>query len=328
MSANNGFTPNHLSLAHTPSGPRVAVLCGGVGAARLLRGLQQLIPADLLTAIVNVGDDCRLHGLHISPDIDTILYTLAGEASQERGWGLTGETWQAMTMLGRYGGEDWFSLGDRDLGTHLYRTHRLGQGATLAEVTAELGDAWDLPLSIIPATSDRLSTIMQTVTLGEISFQEYFVRHRHSVPVTGVRFDGASDARPAPGALQAIRSADLVIVAPSNPVVSIDPILALAELRTAVADHGNVVGISPLIGGKAIKGPAARLLSELGTEASATGVAAWYQGLVTTLVIDEDDAAEAEAIESLGIKPAMADIRIAVLSQSLRLSQFLLDCFI
>lgn len=287
---------------------RVAVICGGVGAAKLLTGVRRVAPAEGITAIANVGDDMELHGLHISPDLDTITYTTAGAVSTERGWGLEGETWQAMEMLARYGGLDWFRLGDRDLGTHLYRTQRMASGVTLSEVTAEIAAAWDLDFALVPATDDRLRTVVDTVVEGEISFQEYFVRLRHAVEVIGVRFDGAESARPAPGVIEAIEGADRVVIAPSNPVVSIDPVLAVPGVREAVASRRpDVVAVSPIVGGKALKGPADRLLTELGHRSSAVGIAEWYQDLIGTLIVDTVDAAHRSAIEALGVRPIAMD---------------------
>lgn len=281
----------------------VAVICGGVGAARLLVGIRRVVDDDQITAVTNVGDDFRLHGLYISPDLDTITYTAAGAVSQQRGWGLEGETWQAMDMVRRYRGIDWFGLGDRDLGTHLYRTHRLEQGAWLSTVTSEITAAWDLGFNLVPVTNDRLQTFVTTVDEGEISFQEYFVRRQHSVEVTSVRFDGAESAVPAPGVLDAISHADAVVIAPSNPVVSIDPVLAVRGVREALAARrSSVTAVSPIVGGKALKGPADRLMVELGRDASALGVARWYRDIVGALVIDEVDAAHADAIEALGVK--------------------------
>lgn len=281
---------------------RVAVLCGGVGAAKLLKGLTSIISDAELTAIVNVGDDMILHGLHISPDLDTITYTLAGAVSRERGWGLEGESWQAMEMVGRYGGTNWFGLGDRDLGTHLYRTQRLSEGADLATVTAEITKAWGLDFQILPITNDRLRTHVTTEVEGEITFQEYFVRLQHDVPVSAVRFEGAIAANPAPGVLQALELADRIVIAPSNPVVSIDPVLAVPGITEMLKRRrADVVAVSPIIGGKALKGPADRLLRELGREASAVGVAEWYRDLIGTLVIDTVDADLAPAISELGI---------------------------
>lgn len=290
----------------------VAVVCGGVGAARLLVGMRRVLPADQIVAVANVGDDLELHGLHISPDLDTITYTTAGAVSQERGWGLEGETWQAMAMVGRYGGVDWFNLGDRDLGTHLYRTHRLRQGATLSEVTAEIIAAWGLDFRLLPVTDDRLRTMVTTVDEGEISFQEYFVRRHHDVAVTAVRFEGAEATRPAPGVLEVLGTAERIVVAPSNPAVSIDPVLAVPGVRAALAERRDrVVAVSPIIGGRALKGPADRLLAELGYPASAEGVAKWYADVVGTLVIDTVDAELRPAIEALGLQVIVMDTIMA-----------------
>ena len=292
--------------------PKVAVLCGGVGAARILRGLVQLLPHERLTAIVNVGDDFTLHGLHISPDIDTIVYTLADQVSVERGWGLTDETWKAMETLDRYGGQSWFSLGDRDLGTHLFRTQRLREGADLTKVTDEIAQAWGLPLAVLPATCDELRTIIATDQYGDLSFQEYFVRHRHEVTARSVRFDGQKSARPEPKAVAALEDADLILIAPSNPVVSIDPILAIpgyAELLER--RRSDVCAISPIVAGKAIKGPAARLLVEMDGAASAVGVAKWYQRYCSTLVVDTADATSAQAISDLGVSPVVCNTIMA-----------------
>ncbi len=281
----------------------VVVICGGVGAAKLLTGLQRVIAPEDITAIANVGDDLELHGLHVSPDLDTITYTTSGAVSTERGWGLEGETWQAMEMVGRYGGVDWFGLGDRDLGTHLYRTHGLGQGASLSEVTAEIISAWDLRFRLLPVTDDRLRTMVKVIDEGEITFQEYFVRRQHDVAVTEVRFEGAEQARPAPGVIEAIEQADRIVIAPSNPVVSIDPVLAVPGVHQAIAERRDqVVAVSPIIGGKALKGPADRLLVELGREASSVAVAQWYRDLVGTLIIDSIDADLAPAIAELGVE--------------------------
>ena len=282
---------------------RVAVLCGGVGAARFLAGLLQVIEPTDVTAIVNTGDDVILHGLHISPDLDTVTYTLAGVTDAERGWGLAGETWQAMEGLRRYGGVDWFNLGDRDLATHLYRTHRLSEGAGLAEVTAEIANAWGLGLQVLPVTDDPLRTMVTVVDEGEIGFQEYFVRRQHSVEVTDVRFAGADAARPGPGVLAALSVADVVVIAPSNPLVSIGPILAVPGIRHAVEEaRERTVAVSPIVGGAALKGPADRMLRELGHEASVTGVARLYAPLAATLVIDQVDADQADAVEAIGIR--------------------------
>lgn len=286
----------------------VAVLCGGVGAAKLLTGMVQVVSDEDLTAIVNVGDDMELHGLRISPDLDTVVYTVSGQVSKERGWGLEGESWQAMKMVRRYGGADWFSLGDRDLGTHLFRTDQLGQGKPLHEVTAAIANAWNLHFSIIPVTNDRLRTMVTTAEHGEISFQKYFVGLAHDVAVSRVRFDGAEQTSAAPGVLDAIANAERILIAPSNPAVSIDPVLAVPGVAEALRERRqSVVAVSPIIAGKALKGPADRLLVELGREASVVGVAEWYRDVIGTLVVDRVDEDSCPAIEELGITAVAAD---------------------
>lgn len=304
----------------------VAVLCGGVGAARLLTGLIEVCDPTELTAIVNVGDDMELHGLHISPDLDTIVYTLAGAVSRDRGWGLEGETWQAMDMVGRYGGQDWFSLGDRDLGTHLFRTDQLARGRPLSAVTANIAQAWGLELAVVPVTDDPLRTFVTIPEEGEVSFQEYFVGRQHSVPVTSVRFAGGADARPAPAVVDALGDAERIVIAPSNPAVSIDPILAVPEVRQIIKRRRRaVVAVSPIVGGKALKGPADRLLVELGREASVVGVAQWYQDLVGTLVIDQVDADRAAEIEQLGLGVVVTDTVMSDPAVTVDLARTVLD---
>jgi LPPG:FO 2-phospho-L-lactate transferase len=297
------------TLPHPP--PTVAVVAGGVGAARMLAGIVQVVEPSEVAAIVNVGDDLELHGLSISPDLDTITYTLAGEINPDTGWGLRDESWQAMDTVRRYGGISWFGLGDRDLGTHLYRTQRRTEGAGLAQVTAEIAAAWGLGLRLLPVTEDRLRT-MVTLAEGpdagvEVSFQEYFVQRRHGVPVSAVRFDGAERARPGPGVLEALAQATDVVIAPSNPVVSIDPVLAVPGVRAALqARRDRAVAVSPIVAGAALKGPADRLLTELGHEASVVGVARLYAPLAATLVIDEADAELAGAVEAEGMRAVVA----------------------
>ena len=284
----------------------ITVLAGGVGAARFLAGLLQVVDPAEVTAVVNVGDDTQLHGLHISPDLDTVTYTLAGAINPETGWGLAGETWHAMETLGRYGGPTWFGLGDRDLGTHLFRTGELARGASLTAVTASIAAAWDLRLRILPASDDPVRTMVTVLDLDgaerEVGFQEYFVGRRHDVPVTAVRFAGAEQAEPAPGVLAAIADAAVVVIAPSNPIVSIGPVLAVPGVREAVtAARAHVVAISPIVAGVALKGPADRMLRELGHDASVVGVARLYAPFANALVIDEADAAAAAAVEAEGV---------------------------
>jgi LPPG:FO 2-phospho-L-lactate transferase len=299
----------------------IAVIAGGVGAARMLRALLQVVEASEVTAIVNVGDDLVLHGLHISPDLDTVTYTLADAINPDTGWGLANESWQSRTMLEQYGGISWFGLGDRDLGTHLYRTQRLLEGADLATVTAEITAAWNLGLTVLPATCDPLRTM---VTLAaddpagtntpnlpagtEISFQEYFVQRHHSVPISNVRFAGAEDSTPAPGVVEAIESAELIVIAPSNPLVSIAPVLAVPGIRDALVQRRkDVIAVSPIIAGAALKGPADRMLAELGHDASVLGVAALYKEFASTLVIDTADDSLQSAVESFGLNCIVAE---------------------
>jgi len=281
----------------------ITVLAGGVGAARLLAGLVQVVPPATVTAVVNVGDDTVLHGLHISPDLDTVIYTLAGAVNPDTGWGLRDETWQAMAMLERYGGPSWFRLGDRDLGTHLYRTGRLADGARLSTVTAELARAWGLEVRLLPATDDQLRTMVTVAGEGEIGFQDYFVRRQHAVAIESVRFDGAAAASPAPGVLDAIAEAAHVVIAPSNPIVSIGPVLAVPGVRDALREaRERTVAVSPIVAGAALKGPADRMLAELGHEVSVVGVARLYAEIASVLVIDEADRELAEAVEDTGMR--------------------------
>ena len=290
---------------------RVAALCGGVGAARLLPGLAALLPPRLLTAIVNVGDDCELHGLAISPDLDTITYTVAGEVDPETGWGLAGETWSAMEALGRFArvvprgsgaGATWFNLGDRDLATHLYRTGRRAEGAPLSQVATEVAAAFGIGFKMLPVTDDRLRTWVM-VDGQEVDFQTWFVGRRHRGSVTAVRFEGAEEAAPAPGVLEALAAADRIVVCPSNPIVSIAPLLAVPAVRRVIEERRpDVVAVSPIVEGKALKGPAASLLADLGHEVSAVGVARLYRDFASALVIDEADADLADAVEAAGLR--------------------------
>ena len=281
----------------------LVALAGGVGAARMLRGLVAAVPPSDITAIVNTGDDIVLHGLHISPDLDTVTYTLADAINTETGWGLGGETWQAMTSLERYGGESWFRLGDKDLGTHLYRTQRLQSGATLSEVTAEITRAWGLELRLLPMSDQRVETRVDVEGEGEIGFQEYFVGRRHEVPVRGLRFAGAEEAVPAPGVLDALGQSDRIVICPSNPLVSIGPILAVPGIRDALGTRrDDTVAVSPIVAGAALKGPADRMLRELGSESTVVGVARLYRDIAATLVIDTADADLAGAVEAEGMR--------------------------
>jgi len=289
---------------------RVAVLSGGVGAARFLVGLVDAVDdPGRVTAVVNVGDDCTMHGLAISPDLDTITYTLAGAIDPGRGWGLVDESWRAMAALERYervrpagssAGARWFGLGDQDLATHFYRTARRREGASLTAVTDEIRRAWDVPISMVPASDDRWSTIVDTPSHGELAFQDYFVRLRHDVAVRGIRFDG--DARLADAARAALTEADLIVIAPSNPLVSIGPIIALPGVRDLLESRRDrVVAVSPIVGGAALKGPADRMMVELGFDASVVGVASLYSSFASSLIVDPVDGDQAAGIEAAGM---------------------------
>jgi LPPG:FO 2-phospho-L-lactate transferase len=287
----------------------VAVLAGGVGAARLLRGLVEVVPPEDVTAIVNTGDDMVLHGLAISPDIDTVTYTLADAIDPTRGWGLVDESWRVMESLGPYdqvkptgsnAATRWFGLGDRDLATHLYRTARRAEGATLTDVADEIRRAWNVPVRILPMSDDPLSTMVTTAD-GEISFQDYFVRLRHDVEVESVRFVG--DAALTPGARHSIETASAIVIAPSNPLVSIAPIRHLPAVdELLAARRERVVAVSPIVGGAALKGPAARMMVELGHEPTVVGVARLYAPIASALIIDPVDAEQASAVESAGMR--------------------------
>jgi len=269
----------------------------------MLRGLVDVMdPADIV-AIVNTGDDVVLHGLHISPDLDTVTYTLAGAINTEAGWGLEGESWAAMDALAAYGDGKgaWFRLGDRDLGTHLYRTGRLAAGTPLSQVTAEIAARWGVRLTVLPMSDDRVETRV-TVAGREMGFQEYFVGLRHDVAVEAVAFEGAGRARAGPGVLAAIEAAGRLVICPSNPIVSIGPLLAVPGIRDALAGRReDTVAVSPIVGGRALKGPADHMLAELGHEPSVVGVARLYAPLASTLIIDHVDAHLSEAVEAEGM---------------------------
>jgi len=282
----------------------VVVLSGGVGGARFVRGLVDVVGASGVTVIGNTGDDLEVLGLHVSPDLDSIVYALAGLNDEKRGWGRAEETWHALETVSELGGESWFALGDRDLGVHLVRTEALRAGEPLSRVTARIGRAFGVEATVLPATDDLLRTWIATAA-GEFSFQEWFVARGHLDEVDGLRFEGAGAAGPAPGVLDAFAAADLVVVAPSTPYVSIAPILAVAEIRLAVERRTvPCVAVSPLIGGRAVKGPADRMLMRLAGGTSPRQVAHCYKGLIDALVIDESDAQD---VDGLGdVRPVVA----------------------
>jgi LPPG:FO 2-phospho-L-lactate transferase len=303
----------------------IAALAGGVGAARLLRGMVEVVPAGDITAIVNTGDDTDLHGLHISPDLDTVMYTLADAINSETGWGLAGESWQVMESLGKLGGVTWFNLGDKDIATHCYRTQRLSEGATLGQVTAELCASFGVDVRLLPVTDDPLRTRLQLADGPEVGFQEYFVHLHHDVAVADVRFQGAEAAAPAPGVLEALAEAEAIVVCPSNPVVSIGPLLAVPGLLEQLSTlRDRVIGVSPIIAGSALKGPADRLLREMGFESSVVGVARWYAPWMGTLVIDEADADLAGTVESEGLHCIVTPTVMSTVERSAELSRTVL----
>jgi LPPG:FO 2-phospho-L-lactate transferase len=281
----------------------ITVLAGGVGAAKFLDGLAAVVPPNEIRVIANTGDDAQFHGLHVSPDIDTVLYTLSGLVDRERGWGVAGDTFQCLESLKRLGAEDtWFQLGDRDLATHLFRTQRLHQGAPLAMVNRELCEALHVACRILPMTESLAPTRLRTPE-GVLSFQEYFVKLGQRPEVLAVDLSAAQAAKPAPGVLEAIADADAIILAPSNPIISIGPILAVEGIRDALRQRpAPVAAISPIIGGKALKGPADRMLKSLGMESSAASVAELYRDIVDLFVIDLEDAALRDEIERKGMQ--------------------------
>jgi LPPG:FO 2-phospho-L-lactate transferase len=290
----------------------LAALAGGVGAARFLRGLVQVVPPEDITVLVNTGDDDWFHGLLVCPDLDTVTYTLAGAENPGTGWGLAGETFAAIDALERYGSPTWFRLGDQDLATHLYRTERLRGGTPLSTIAAELAHAWGVTSRLLPMSDDAISTRIDVRTgdgsVTELRMQEWFVRERAEPPVVAVRFDGVDRAAPAPGVLEALEEADTVVVCPSNPVISIGPILAVPGVRdTLRARRERVVAVSPIIAGAPVKGPADRLMDPLGMEVSCVGVARAYRDFCSTLVIDAGDASRATEVDALGVHAVVTD---------------------
>lgn len=280
---------------------RVCALAGGVGGAKLSAGLQEALGPGDLTVVVNTADDFDPWGLRVCPDLDTVMYTLAGIANPETGWGISGESFAFLDALSGYGEDTWFMLGDRDLATHVLRTRKLRTGETLTGVTAHLSRALGIESGILPMCDEKVSTVLKTPA-GMLEFQEYFVRRRQRDDVLGVELRGIEDARPTEAVLGAISGADAIILCPSNPVVSLGPILAVPGMReTLAASAAPKVAVSPIVGGRALKGPADRMLASLGHEVSATGVAAMYEGLLDGIVVDRVDRAQAGEIESLGM---------------------------
>ncbi|MCS7059536.1 MAG: 2-phospho-L-lactate transferase [Anaerolineae bacterium] len=282
-------------------------LAGGVGGAKFADGLARAIGAESLTVIVNTGDDFELYGLHISPDLDTVMYTLAGIANPDTGWGIAGDTWRNFEMLERYGVAPWFRLGDCDLATHLLRSEMLADGQPLSAVTRELCRRLGVAPRVTPMSDDRVRTVVET-EVGLLPFQEYFVKHHWQPAVQAILFEGSEEAEPAPGMLRALETADTIVICPSNPYLSIDPILSLRGVRDVLLNAtAPIIAVTPIIAGEAVKGPAAKLMRELGKEPSAVEVARHYADFVNGFVLDERDVALADQIKAMGIGVFVAD---------------------
>jgi LPPG:FO 2-phospho-L-lactate transferase len=302
----------------------VVLLVGGVGGAKLALGLSKVLPPQALTIIVNTSDDFEHLGLYISPDLDTVMYTLADLANPDTGWGVDDDTFRAMEMVTRYGGPDWFRLGDRDLGTNLLRTTMLRDGNTLTVVTRHLCTALGIRHAVLPMSDQPVRTWLDT-DRGELAFQEYFVRERWQPVVSRIRFVGAEEAYPAEGVIDALQSATLIVFGPSNPLLSIDPILAVPGIRAHIAgSRAPCVAVSPIIGGQAVKGPAAKLLAELGMDVSPLGIAKYYEDLLKGIILDEADRLLCKEIEALGIRASAQQILMKTLPDKIRLAEILL----
>lgn len=305
---------------------RVAALAGGTGAAKLLRGLAASLDPAALTSVVNTGDDAEIWGLHVSPDLDSVMYALGGVFDTARGWGRADETFRCLAAMAAYGAPTWFALGDRDLATHLMRTRGLGDGRSLSAITADLARALGVTARILPMSDDRVRTVIRTPQ-ARLGFQEYFVRDKCQVEVTGVEYDGAQDARPAPGVLAAIRDADLVVVCPSNPVTSIGPILAVPGIADALgATRARVVGVTPIVGGAAVSGPAGALMRACGLPVSPVGVARAYAPWLSALLIAREDAPPcAPELATLGVRAVPTDVMMADAAREIALARAVLE---
>jgi len=303
----------------------IAALAGGVGAARFLTGLTRLVKEENLSVIVNTGDDIELFGLHISPDLDIVTYTLAGIVDEAKGWGIRGDTFRCLDMLEKHGLDTWFGLGDRDLATHLYRTHRLKQGFTLKQITDEVCDVLKLKVKVLPMTNDKFETKV-TTKKGSMNFEEYFVREKAKDEIQEIEFVGATTANPSPGVLDTILDAETVVVCPSNPIVSIGTILSICGVRDALRrTKARVVGVSPIVDGLPIKGPADKMLRSSGLEVSAFGVAKFYSDFLDEFVIDIKDEKEKNRIEKLGIKVKITNTVMKCLEDKVALAKIVLE---
>jgi LPPG:FO 2-phospho-L-lactate transferase len=304
----------------------ITALAGGVGAARLLTGLTRLVKEEDVTVIVNTGDDIDLFGLHISPDVDIVSYTLAGIVDEKKGWGIKDDTFQCLNMLKKHGLDTWFALGDRDLATHIYRTHRLKQGISLTQITTEICQNLGLKVKILPMSNDKFETRITTRECGSMHFEEYFVKRQCKDEVLGIDFVGAKTAKPSPEVLDAIVDAETVVVCPSNPAVSIGTILALEGVREALKrTKAKVVGISPIVAGLPIKGPADKMLSSLGVEVSAFGVAQLYADFLDSFIVDSKDVGLKGRIEQLGITIKVTNTVMKSLDDKVALAKTVLD---
>ncbi len=304
---------------------KVAALAGGVGGSKLLVGLQRTLPDGALTAIVNTGDDAVIYDVHVSPDVDIVTYWLSGLADTDRGWGIKDDTFHAVEALGRLGVDTWFRLGDRDLATCMHRTSLLRQGAVLSTITDEIRRSLGIPTRILPMTDDQVATRIDTTDNRTLEFQEYFVKERCEPEVGRVRFAGIADAKPAPGVLDALHDAEAVIVCPSNPVVSVAPILALPGVRETLVEHPRVIAVSPIVARRPLKGPADKLLPTLGAEVSAVGVAGLYEDFCDLFALDVTDAEEAPAIQGAGLETLVTETVMVDHDASARLASALLD---
>lgn len=307
----------------------ITVLAGGVGAGRTLAGLIQLIDQKDITVIVNTGDDEQIYGLYVCPDFDTLTYHLAGVANYDQGWGIQDEKWQVMQGLQRYRLDTWFNLGDKDLSTHIYRSFRLSQGAELSQIFKEITTAWGIQMLILPMTNDRFRTMIQIKEpKKEVPFQEYFVKLKQIPKISGIRFENKNSATPCPGVLEAITKADNIVICPSNPFVSIDPILNVKGIRQAIEkNRSKTIAISPIVAGTAIKGPAAKMMTELGYPSSVVGIASIYAPLAKTLIIDSKDANEAENVSHQGIDPLVGATIMKDPTTTRQLAQLILKAF-
>ncbi len=305
--------------------PKITALAGGVGASKLLLGLYaEMNPRDL-TVVVNTGDDITLHGLKISPDLDIVTYTLAGIIDPKKGWGFRGETFHALKRLIIYGRENWFNLGDRDLATHIHRTALLGEGKSLAEVAESIRLALGVKSRILPMANEAVPTIIDS-NEGPLHFQEYLVKRRAEPIVRGIRFQGVESVKPAPGVLESIREADRILICPSNPLISIGPILAVPGIREALRDRRkDVIAVCPIVGGKSLKGPSDKMLAQLGHDSSATGVAKLYADFTAIYAIDPQDKSQSTAISALGLRPVVLPTVMKTLTHKRRLARALLS---